>query len=398
MSAAHSTHFQDGTREQRRASWALFFAGLATFALLYCVQPLLPELAKTFDVSPASSSLALSMTTLSMAACLLIMGALSESWGRKAVMVMALGLAVFFGLVSAWAGSWTVLLSARMLLGVALSGLPALAMAYIGEEFDPTAIAKAMGLFISGNALGGLTGRLLAGALSDWHGWRWALAGIGLLGLCSLVMFVYLLPRSRHFEAQPMSLSGLANNFVQHLRNTCLLRLFALAFLLMGSFVALFNYIAFQLAAPPFLLSQILIGLLFVVYLLGIVGASLASRWVTRFGAVTVMQGGVVCMMVGVILCLSNTLAVVIVGLSAVVFGFFAAHAVASGQVGVRAKHAKAQASALYLSAYYLGSSIIGYGMGYVWEHGSWLAFIAAIVAVLAVALVCVSSLKRGLA
>ena len=284
-----------------------------------------------------------------------------------------------------------------MLLGIALSGLPALAMAYISEEFDPAALAKAMGLFISGNALGGLTGRLLAGALSDWHDWRWALTGIALLGLFSWGMFVYLLPRSRHFEAQPLSVTGLVQNFVQHLRSPCLLRLFVLAFLLMGSFVALFNYIAFHLAAPPFLLSPILIGLLFVVYLLGIVGASLASHWVSRFGAVRVMQGGILCMIVGVLLCLSNVLVVVILGLSAVVFGFFAAHAVASGQVGVHAKQAKAQASALYLCAYYLGSSVIGYVMGYVWEHGSWGAFIAGLVVVLVVALLCISRLSQGL-
>ncbi|AQZ33119.1 hypothetical protein BHQ29_07340 [Pseudomonas sp. LPH1] len=381
-----ATHLTRGSAGYRRATLALFCAGFATFAMLYCVQPLLPLLAAHFRVSAASSSLALSLTTLSLALCLLVSGALAESWGRKPVMAAALGLAAVLGVACALVEEWGNLLILRTLLGLALSGLPALAMAYVGEEFDPEALPAAMGLYIGGTALGGLLGRLLAGLLSDLGGWPWALGGIAGLGLLALGLFLWLLPPSRHFTAQPLSLRGLLRNFALHLSNPRLRVLFALAFLLMGGFVALFNYVGFRLAGEPFNLSATVIGLLFTVYLLGIFSAGWAGRLVPRFGARQVLHGGIGLMLLGVALCAAPWLSAAVVGLALFTLGFFAAHAVASGQVGIHAQGAKAQASALYLCAYYLGSSLVGYVGGYVWEHVGWLALLGVLASLFIVA------------
>ena len=281
------------------------------------------------------------------------------------------------GIACALVEQWSSLLILRALLGLALSGLPALAMAYVGEEFDPEALPAAMGLYIGGTALGGLLGRLLAGLLSDLGGWPWALGGIAGLGLLVLGLFIWLLPPSRHFTAQPLSVRGLLGNFALHLKNPRLRVLFALGFLLMGGFVALFNYVGFRLAGAPFNLSATVIGLLFTVYLLGIFSAGWAGRLVPRFGARQVLFGAIALMLLGVALCAAPWLSAAVVGLALFTLGFFAAHAVASGQVGAHAKGAKAQASALYLCAYYLGSSLVGYVGGYVWEHAGWLALLA---------------------
>ncbi|MBU2012517.1 MAG: MFS transporter [Gammaproteobacteria bacterium] len=385
MIAEHA-HLSRGTPAYRRATFALFCAGFATFALLYCIQPLLPMLAAHFSVSAASSSLAMSLTTLSLAVCLLISGALAESWGRKPVMAAALGLASLLGLASVLVDSWQLLLALRALLGLALSGLPALAMAYVGEEFEPESLPAAMGLYIGGTALGGMLGRLLSGLLSDLGGWQLALGGIASLGLLALVVFVWLLPPSRHFTAQPLSLRILLANFRLHLGNPVLRGLFLQGFLLMGGFVALFNYIGFRLAGEPFGLSSTFIGLLFVVYLGGIFSAGWAGRLVPRFGARKVLRGGVALMLIGVGLCATSWLVSIVLGLGLFTLGFFAAHAVASGQVGSHAKGARAQASALYLCAYYLGSSVVGYGAGYVWDHAGWLPLMTLLAALFVIA------------
>lgn len=312
-----TSHLKRGTAAYRRATLALFCAGFATFALLYCIQPLLPLLAAHFAVSAANSSLALSLTTLSLALCLLISGALAESWGRKPVMAAALGLASLLGLACVLVESWHLLPLLRTLLGLALSGLPALAMAYVGEEFDPDSLPAAMGLYIGGTALGGMLGRLLSGLLSDLGGWTLALGGIAALGMVALSLFVWLLPASRHFKAQPLSLTVLLANFRLHLSNPALRSLFLQGFLLMGGFVALFNYIGFRLAGAPFGLSSTFIGLLFVVYLGGIFSAGWAGRLVPRFGARQVLRGGVALMLLGVGLCATPWLASIVVGLGA---------------------------------------------------------------------------------
>lgn len=380
------------TAEYRRAVLALFCAGFATFALLYCVQPLLPQLTEAFGVSSANSSLALSLSTFGLAGGLLLSGSLSESWGRKPVMVAALLLACALGLATAIVQDWLLLLVLRTLLGLALSGLPALAMAYIGEEFDPASLPVAMGLYIGGTALGGLLGRLLTAVLSDWGGWPLALGGIATLGLFACMLFIWLLPPSRHFVAQPLSFSVLLGNFASHLRNADLRALFLLSFLLMGSFVALFNYIGFYLSAEPFSLSSTLIGLLFLVYLMGIWSSNMAGRLVGGRGAKPVLQGSLVLMLAGILLCLTPWLTVIVVGLAVFTTGFFAAHAVASGLVGQRAGHARGQASALYLCAYYLGSSVLGYVMGWAWQHWGWSPLTLCLMLAL---LVCLSVTRR---
>lgn len=382
-----SDYILQGTSAYRRATIALFCAGFATFALLYCVQPLLPMLAEAFQISSSSSSLSLSVTTCSLAFGLLLSGALSESWGRKPVMVIALLVACILGIASALVTDWTLLLIIRTLLGLALSGLPALAMAYVGEEFDPRSLPIAMGLYIGGTALGGLLGRLLAGVFSDLGGWQLALGGIAGLGLFSCCLFIWLLPTSRHFVAQPLSMKGLLKNFAKHLSNKDLRTLFLLSFLLMGSFVAMFNYIGFHLQKTPFNLSSTIISFLFLVYLLGIVSSNWSGRLVSKYRARPVLVASLLIMLAGALACLIEWLPAITFGLALFTIGFFAAHAVASGMVGQKAGDARAQASALYLCAYYLGSSALGYAGGWVWDHWGWMPLIGAITTCLLLAI-----------
>lgn len=385
-----------GTPAYRRATFALFCAGFTTFALLYAVQPILPQLADFYAISSASSSLALSVTTFSLAAGLLIAGALSESLGRKQLMQVALLLASALGLASALVRDWQLFLLLRTLLGLALSGLPALAMAYVGDEFDPHSLPVAMGLYIGGTALGGLLGRLLAGWLSDLGGWPLALGAIAGIGLLACLLFIWLLPPARHFKAQPLSLGGLARNFIRHLRCADLRLLFILSFLLMGCFVALFNYIGFYLSGAPFSLSATMIGLLFVVYLFGILGSNWSGRLVLRFGASNLLLGSVLVMLLGALLCLLPWLAGIILGLALFTLGFFAAHSVASSMVGRLAQSARAQASSLYLCAYYFGSSVLGYTGGWIWQRSQWLGLIGALAATLALALIMIWQKKAS--
>jgi YNFM family putative membrane transporter len=379
-------YLKRGTPTYRRATFAIFCAGLSTFASLYCVQPLLPLFASHFGVSAANSSLTLSLTTLSLALCMLVAGSLAEALGRKPMMVVALGAASVLSLACAFVDSWPLLLLLRALSGVALSGLPALAMAYIGEEFDPPSLSSAMGLYISGNALGGLTGRLLSGGLADLGGWQLAMGGIAVLSLVSTVLFAWLLPPSRHFRAQALSMRHLVGNFGLHLSTPALRNGFALGFLLMGSFVAVFNYAGFHLAAAPFHLSSTMIGLLFSVYLIGSVCAGWAGSLANRLGARRVMKAGIGLMLLGVAALATPWLVVVVLGLVLLTSGFFGAHAVASAQVGQRAHGAKAQAASLYLCAYYLGSSVLGYAGGALWQHLGWPALLAGVALVLLLA------------
>lgn len=392
------TWVQAGSPAYRRISLALFLAGFATFSLLYCVQPVLPELAADFRLGAVGSSLALSISTGSLALAIFAAGALSEGRDKRRLMFASMALAALCNMAAALAPSWGLMLLARGLEGVLLGGVPAVAMAYLADEIHPRGLGFSMGLYVGGTAFGGMAGRIGMGALADYFGWRDALAIIGVLGLSSAIGFVLLLPRASGLPVQARSALNLRHHLQAwraHLCTPGLPPLFALAFVLMGVFVSLFNYAGFRLALPPYSLSQTQIGLVFGTYLFGIAASPAAGALADRLGRAPVLVGGVALMCTGVLLSALAPLVGVISGIALLTFGFFVAHAVASGWVGALARGSKGHASSLYLLAYYLGSSVLGSAGGWFWEHGRWPGMVAFSLVLLGGALALALRLRR---
>jgi YNFM family putative membrane transporter len=376
-----------GTPEFRRAMLALFSAGFATFALLYCVQPLMPVFARDFGVSAAESSLSLSLTTGLIAPAMIVAGVLSESRGRKPMMVASLFASSVLTLVAAFMRHWPSFLALRALAGITFAGLPAISLAYLSEELDATSVGLGVGLSIGGNGLGGMMGRLFTGLIADVLSWRWSLGAIGVLGLVATFIFWRTLPPSRHFEPRDIRVRELAAKFREQLVNARLVPLFAIGFLLMGAFVTTYNYITYHLLEPPYSLSQSAVGLIFTVYLVGIFASAWIGARADKFGRGRMLVLMTLVMLSGVALTLARPLAVVVVGIATVTFGFFGGHSVASSWVGLRASHAKAQAAAIYLFFYYIGSSIAGSVGGLFWDRAHWIGVVGFTTALLLLAL-----------
>ncbi|MEI2265902.1 MFS transporter [Erwinia sp. CGal63] len=376
------TYIVRGTRRFMHATLALFCAGLSTFAVLYCVQPILPVFSQSFHLTPAQSSLSLSVTTAMMALGLLVTGPLSDAIGRKSVMSVSLLLAAIFTLICATMNSWEGVLAMRALTGLALSGVAAVAMTWLSEELHPVFLSFSMGLYISGNSIGGLVGRLFTGMLADHFSWKVSLFVVGLFALTAAGLFFRLLPPSQHFRAGSLRPRKLLINFMFQWRDSGLPMLFLVGFILMGSFVTLFNYVSYRFLAAPFSLSQTVVGLLSVVYLTGTYSSPKAGMMTARYGRGVVLMGSLLLMLTGLIATQFTTLLLVLPGLMLFAAGFFAAHSVASSWVGHRARRARGQASSLYLFFYYLGSSVAG-TLGGVFWHGYGWAGVSAFIAVM---------------
>jgi YNFM family putative membrane transporter len=347
-----------GSSAFKRINRAMVFGGFSTFALLYCVQPLMPLLAHQFTLTPAQSSLALSVSTAALALSLLFSSLVSDRIGRKPMMVAAMVGGAVFTLASAFAQTYPQLLVLRGLLGIALGGMPAIAMAYLGEEIEGPSLGLSMGLYIGGSAFGGMIGRVLTSVLSDFYSWRVALAVMGAAGLYAAWEF--------------RGLDALIGGIRTHLADPGLPWLFALSFLLMGCFVSLYNYIGYRLLGVPFSLSQSGVGLLSALYLLGIFSSVWAGRLADRLGRRNVLWLFMSMMLSGLLLTLASSLPAIVLGMGLFTFGFFASHSVASSWVGRRAQAPQALASAIYLFFYYLGSSVIGSFCGLIWSYAGW--------------------------
>jgi MFS transporter, YNFM family, putative membrane transport protein len=368
----NDVYIEKGTPMFMRTVLALFSGGFATFALLYCVQPMMPLFSREFSINAAQSSLILSVATGMLAIGLLITGPISDRIGRKPVMVAALFAAALCTIASAMMPSWQGVLVMRALVGLSLSGLAAVAMTYLSEEIHPQHIGLAMGLYIGGNAIGGMCGRLIVGVLIDFVNWHTAMLVIGGLALIAAAVFWKILPESRNFRSRSMHPRSLLDGFTMHFRDAGLPWLFLEAFVLMGAFVTLFNYIGYRLLAEPYHMDQAFVGLLSVVYLSGIYSSAKIGALADKLGRRKVLWATIVLMLAGLALTLLTPLPLVIIGMLIFTFGFFGAHSVASSWIGRRATKAKGQASSLYLFSYYAGSSIAGTMGGVFWHLGGW--------------------------
>ena len=365
-------YIEKGTPMFMRTVLALFCGGFATFALLYCVQPMMPLLSQEFSINAAQSSLILSVATGLLAVGLLITGPISDRIGRKSVMVAALFAASVCTIASAMMPTWHGVLLLRALVGLSLSGLAAVAMTYLSEEIHPKHIGLAMGLYIAGNAIGGMSGRLITGVLIDFVSWHTAMLVIGGLSLIAAAVFWRILPESRNFRPRSLHPRSLLDGFIMHFRDAGLPLLFLEAFVLMGAFVTLFNYIGYRLLAAPYQLDQAFVGLLSVVYLSGIYSSAKVGAMADKLGRRKMLWATIALMLAGLVLTLFTPLWLVVIGMLIFTFGFFGAHSVASSWIGRRALKAKGQASSLYLFSYYAGSSVAGTAGGVAWHLGGW--------------------------
>lgn len=371
-----TTGYRAGEPGYRRITLALFAAGMTTFIAMYAAQAVLPQIASTFDATPAAAALTVSATTGLLALAIIPVSALSERYGRLRVMTVSALLSVTVGLILPWVSSIGLLVALRGLQGIALAGVPATAMAYLAEEVHPDDLGAAMGRYIAGTTLGGLSGRLIGSFTLHVETWRWSLMVAALVSLGCAGVMVALAPRSRAFRPRPVGWRTTSAHLLAHLRRSELLVMFATALLLMGGFVSVYNIIGFRLLAAPFGLPAAVVGMIFLLYLSGTGTAAIAGRLADRHGRAQVLVTSEAVMLLGLVLTVPDRLGFVVVGLLLLTGGFFAAHSVASGWVGQLATEHRAEASALYLFAYYLGSSVLGGLAGLAYSAFGWIGVV----------------------
>ncbi|MCW2846588.1 MAG: transporter, family, putative rane transport protein [Marmoricola sp.] len=370
----------------------MVLAGLAAFGLLYAAQPVLPQLGEEYGVGPSAASLAVSAPTGALALAVLPAAALAVRWGRVRVMRVGLVLSVVLTAAVAAAPDFTSLVVLRALSGVALAAVVAVAMGHVGAEVHPVGLGSAMGLYVAGNTLGGVGGRLVTAGVSDGSSWRSGVAALAVLAALVTAAFWRLLPEPVAEDA-----AGTAGRTGERTGDRGLLRwllgrpellaLVVVPFTLMGGFVAVYNYLGYRLSAAPFDLAPAVLGLVFLAYLAGTVASASAGRAADRLGRPRVLVSSVLVMVAGLLLTLPDQLVLVVVGLVVLTAGFFGAHATASGWAPVVAAPYGTQGSALYVCAYYAGSSVFGLALGQAWAGAGWGGVVVSVGVLAAVAL-----------
>ncbi len=374
---------------------AVTLCGVCAFLELYITQPLLPLLTHLFHASKTGAALTVSAGTLGAAISAPIVGALTERLPRKRVIVAWMVAIAVPTLLAATSTTLAELIFWRFLQGIAVPGIVAVVVTYIGEEWPPNRVAFIMSFYISGTALGGFLSRFLAGILADWFNWRVSFLVLGTAAVAGAGAVYAWLPRGRRRPPSP-ALSGMQPSYFPQLlsqagalfRNRRLIATYAVGFDVLFTLVGVFTWITFHLSAAPFSLSTAAISSLFFVYLIGLVVTPTAGYIITRVGLRAGISGAVVCTMAGALITLAPSLWVVILGLALVSTGTFIAQTATQSHLRVAAPaEARVTAAGVYLTCYYIGGTAAGVVPGAFWALGKWPACVAFIVAMQAVAL-----------
>ena len=368
----------------RKVILAMVGAGLASFNALYCTQALLPVLSEDLHVTPATASLTVSATTGMLGLSIIPASIISERFGRKRVIMLSALSATLLGLLPL-SMSVGMLITLRGLQGIAVAGVPATAMAYLSEEIHPKHVPQVMGLYVAGTSVGGLSGRVIPSGVLEFASWRWALAATVAVAIIFAFITSWALPDQQRFQPKRLTFRSEFSAIAQHVKNPRLSALFTLAFLFMGAFVSLYDYVGYRLTGH-FGLSEGVAGAIFFLYLSGTWSATQAGTMIHKFGQARVLVGSIVGMMIGMAVLFSPELISSILGILLFTACFFAAHSVVSGWVGVVATTNRAEASSMYFFCYYMGSSIVGWLSGHVLHSWEWGGLVVWLLAGLAIA------------
>lgn len=358
----------------RRA--AVGIPGFCAFFNLYGPQSLLPSLAREFDASPAEISLAVTATTLAIALSAPFAGAIADVLGRKRVIAAAMIVATAPLVMIALAPSLHALVFWRFVLGLTLPPIFTVVVSYIGEEWPPAQAMGVMGVYMAATSAGGFAGRFVSGLLADMFGWRAGFLITALMTFACGLAVAAILPRERNFtRSEGLAIS--ARQMLGHLRNPQLLATYAVGFGTLFTFIALFTYVNFLLAAPPFNLSPTLLGAIFVTYLAGSAGVLGLGRAIARFGRRPLVIGAIVLWAAGALLTLIPSLPVIVTGLAVAACGGFIVQATSTGYVALTAESGRTSAIGLYATSYYVGGSLGAVLPGLTWSAGGWPACVA---------------------
>lgn len=362
-----------GSHRERRLVTALFVSGFATFSQLFDAQAILPSLARDLDISSSTAALAVSATTTGIAVSVLAWAWLSDRIGRTAVMRISLVATTVLALAAPLAPSLELLIAMRGLTGIALGGIQAVAMALLVEVLPRHRVPPAAAMYITGNTIGGVTGRVVAGPVSELLHWRVGLLVVAVIGVVACLLFFVLLPRGIEERIlRPAPFRVALAHVGHHLRRWTTLSIYVQGFLIMGSFTAVYNYLGFHLTSAPYSLPATIASLFFLVYFVGAASARVAGELASRIPPWLVVTAGGLTVAVASLPMLGAQLWVLFAGITVLTIGTFMSHPMSSTLSGMEADRGRAQSTALYQLSWLTGAALWGWFGGVLYDQFDW--------------------------
>lgn len=377
------TLVKKNNRKDLLISGCVFLSGFSCFAQLYYFQPLLPDLSQEFGLTASHSSFAVSFSTLGMVFGLFTAMFLADRISRKELISTGLLASSVFSVIASFSPSFLLLIALSAAKGFFLAGATSVSMAYISEEVSPGNKNTIMGLYIAGNALGGMGGRVISSYLGAVYSWRTASASIGIICAFFALLFWIFSPKSLNFIPKKENFKSLIVSNLQLITSPALLPFYLTGALMIGVFVSLYNYMGFYLIQAPFHFPPTYIHYIYLMYIFGVFGSIATARLTYIFNPFSVLKAMLLIAAAGTLLLYIPHFGIVTVGLAAFTFNFFVVHVLCNRIVSDYSITKRSVTISIYLLAYYLGSSFLGSATGLILDTWGWPYFLAGLIALL---------------
>lgn len=301
-------------------------AALATLATNIFL-PSLPQLARDLGVSTSAATSAIPVFLLAFSLAQLVVGPLSDRFGRATPALAGLGVAIAGTIWCAYAQDLTGLLAGRVVQGCGAGAAGVLARAIARDLYDGNRLERAMSYITISTAAAPGFSPLLGGALDHVLGWRWEFLAVAAYIICAMAGFALYVGETNRVLRRATSAGTVARAYVALIRDARFYAPATTTALLMAGLFAI-------LAATPrlfteeFGFSPMALGVLFACVIVVMIAAGIIaprlSQWLGNWTAALIglvlMTNGALAVLAGVAE-LGKSALLFIVTISVVLFG-----------------------------------------------------------------------------
>jgi DHA1 family bicyclomycin/chloramphenicol resistance-like MFS transporter len=174
----------------------------------------LPSLVSGFGVPVATVQLTLSLFVIGFGSAQLVIGPLSDRFGRRPVLLTGLGLYVAASALCGLAQSIELLIAARFLQSLGCCAAVMIARAVVRDAYAPEDSARFLARASTYISLAPILGPILGAYLQVAFGWRAAFIALGIFSACVMAACLYHLPETnQHKNPNATQIKGILENY-----------------------------------------------------------------------------------------------------------------------------------------------------------------------------------------
>lgn len=366
---------QEGTA-YKKLILSIVLTGISAFGAQYCIQPVIKLVAAYYGRGSDGAGIIMGASLMGMAVMLLALVAVSDRLPIKKCILASLCTTIGTTLATYFIESFYLFVAIRFLQGAVLALVPILTIRYARQNSPLSRQGFSVSMYICGVTLGGLSGRLVMGFLTDFMPWKNALLLLGSFYAILVVAEFHLLLDDKK-NPQPADKPKASRLRLRSREGAALIAICCFGFCYSDCFFIIFNYVPYIFSAPPYNFSNTMISLIYLIQIFGSVGSFVAGRLHARFGPYKITYTCLTAIGCGALLALLPAITWKMLGLVIITMFFFAIQAMGGVMSSGISEEHRGSCTAAYMFTFYMGGGIITSIGGYLYKYYGWNSLIA---------------------